>query len=178
MGILDNLKNALGGKKDKSIASETKAPSQVLKENGVDPSKLKFAFGSDGTVTVSGQVAKEADKARIRELLLGMPGIRKVAQELSVATAAASAPVPAESTSAPATKPAAAPGPAAEAGSADAGAAPAANTYTVQPGDTLWKIAKQFYGEGNAYLKIFEANKGLLKDPDHIYPGQELVIPE
>ncbi len=178
MGILDNLKNALGGKKDKSIASETKAPSQVLKENGVDPSKLKFVFGSDGTVTVSGQVVQESDKARIKELLLGMPGIRKVVQELTVATAAASTPAATESPDTPADQAAATPAPASEAGNADAGAAPVSNTYTVQPGDTLWKIAKQFYGDGNAYLKIFEANKGLLKDPDHIYPGQELVIPE
>jgi nucleoid-associated protein YgaU len=41
----------------------------------------------------------------------------------------------------------------------------------------LWKIAKQFYGDGSQYLKIFEANKNILKDPDHIFPGQELVIP-
>lgn len=173
MGILDNLKNALGGKKDKSIASETKAPSQVLKENGVDPSKLKFAFGSDGTVTVSGQVAKEADKPRIRELLLGIPGIRKVVQDLTVA-----APEVVKPAEAIAVEPSPAPGSPETAEEPDSAEAAATSTYTVQPGDTLWKIAKQFYGEGNAYLKIFEANKGLLKDPDHIYPGQELVIPK
>jgi nucleoid-associated protein YgaU len=50
-------------------------------------------------------------------------------------------------------------------------------TYTVQSGDTLSKIAKQFYGNANDYMKIFNANKDKLSDPDKIRPGQELVIP-
>jgi nucleoid-associated protein YgaU len=50
--------------------------------------------------------------------------------------------------------------------------------YTVQPGDTLSKIAKQFYGNANEYMKIFQANTGILKDPNKISPGQELTIPE
>ncbi len=49
--------------------------------------------------------------------------------------------------------------------------------YTVQKGDSLSKIAKQFYGNANKYPAIFEANKPMLKDPDLIYPGQMLVIP-
>jgi nucleoid-associated protein YgaU len=51
------------------------------------------------------------------------------------------------------------------------------NTYTVQPGDSLSKIAKQFYGDSNDYLRIFEANKDKLSDPNKIQIGQELVIP-
>src|SRR6185437_17145251 len=50
-------------------------------------------------------------------------------------------------------------------------------TYTVKPGDSLSKIAKQFYGNASEYNKIFEANRDKLKDPDTIQPGQELVIP-
>jgi nucleoid-associated protein YgaU len=50
-------------------------------------------------------------------------------------------------------------------------------TYTVQSGDTLSKISKQFYGDGNAYMTIFNANKDQLKDPDKIQPGQQLTIP-
>ena len=49
--------------------------------------------------------------------------------------------------------------------------------YSVQSGDTLSKIAKQFYGNANEYNKIFEANRDKLKDPDKIQVGQELVIP-
>jgi nucleoid-associated protein YgaU len=50
-------------------------------------------------------------------------------------------------------------------------------TYTVKQGDTLSKISKQFYGNANDYMRIFNANKDKLKDPDHISVGQELRIP-
>ena len=50
-------------------------------------------------------------------------------------------------------------------------------SYTVQAGDTLGKISKQFYGDSNRYTKIFEANRDQLSDPDKIKPGQVLKIP-
>lgn len=50
-------------------------------------------------------------------------------------------------------------------------------TYTVKSGDTLSKIAKEFYGNANEYHKIFEANQDKLQSPDQIKVGQELVIP-
>lgn len=53
----------------------------------------------------------------------------------------------------------------------------AGQTYTVKSGDTLSKIAKQFYGNASEYNKIFEANRDKLSDPDKIQAGQELVIP-
>jgi len=56
--------------------------------------------------------------------------------------------------------------------------APKVKTYTVAAGDSLSKIAKNFYGNANQYMKIFEANKDKLANPDQIKPGQELVIPE
>jgi nucleoid-associated protein YgaU len=65
-----------------------------------------------------------------------------------------------------------------EASAAAAPAGQAAKTYTVKAGDTLSKIAKQHYGNANSYMKIFEANKGLLKDPDKIQVGQVLNIPD
>ena len=49
--------------------------------------------------------------------------------------------------------------------------------YVVKSGDTLSAIAKEAYGNANAYLKIFEANKPMLSDPNKIYPGQTLRIP-
>ena len=52
-----------------------------------------------------------------------------------------------------------------------------AQYYTVVKGDTLSKIAKEYYGNANAYPKIFEANKPMLSHPDKIYPGQTLRIP-
>ncbi|MEO8187058.1 MAG: peptidoglycan-binding protein LysM [Burkholderiaceae bacterium] len=54
---------------------------------------------------------------------------------------------------------------------------PESKYYTVVKGDTLSKIAKEFYGDANAYQKIFEANKPMLTHPDKIYPGQNLRIP-
>ena len=61
----------------------------------------------------------------------------------------------------------------------DAAAAPASatKTYTVKGGDTLSKIAKEFYGNAGEYNKIFEANTDKLESPDKIKVGQELVIP-
>jgi nucleoid-associated protein YgaU len=54
----------------------------------------------------------------------------------------------------------------------------ATRKYTVQSGDSLSKISKQFYGNANEYMKIFEANRDQLSSPNEIRPGQELVIPE
>lgn len=56
-------------------------------------------------------------------------------------------------------------------------AEPEAQYYTVVRGDTLSKIAKQYYGNANAYMPIFEANRPMLTHPDKIYPGQVLRIP-
>ena len=65
------------------------------------------------------------------------------------------------------------------AGAQQAGAAAGGGlqSYTVQPGDTLSLIAKRIYGDASQYMKIFNANKDKLTDPDKIKPGQELVIP-
>lgn len=49
---------------------------------------------------------------------------------------------------------------------------------TVQPGNTLWAIARDKYGEGPAYVRVFEANRDRIRDPDLIYPGQVFSIPD
>ena len=56
--------------------------------------------------------------------------------------------------------------------------AKAPKVHEVQSGDTLSSIAKQHLGDANAYNRIFEANRPMLSDPDEIYPGQVLIIPE
>ena len=61
--------------------------------------------------------------------------------------------------------------------SAGAAAPAGGGSYTVQKGDTLSKISKQYYGDPNQYNRIFEANRDQLKDPDKIFPGQVLKIP-
>ena len=51
-------------------------------------------------------------------------------------------------------------------------------THTVAKGDSLSKIAKQFYGDAKQWKKIFEANKDTIKNPDLIFPGQVIKIPD
>ena len=63
------------------------------------------------------------------------------------------------------------------AGAAAGGGQQDAQTYIVQPGDTLSKISQRFYGAANQYMKIFEANRDKLTDPNQIKPGQKLTIP-
>lgn len=54
---------------------------------------------------------------------------------------------------------------------------PYAQYHVVNKGETLSKIAEQYYGDKMLYPKIFEANRDLLKDPNKIKPGQKLLIP-
>ena len=57
-------------------------------------------------------------------------------------------------------------------------AATAGENYIVQPGDTLSKISKDVYGDPNQYMRIFNANRDKLQDPDTIQAGQQLLIPK
>jgi nucleoid-associated protein YgaU len=52
-----------------------------------------------------------------------------------------------------------------------------ARTYNVQKGDSLSKIAKQFYGDANQYMRIFDANRDQLDDPNKVQADMELKIP-
>lgn len=65
---------------------------------------------------------------------------------------------------------------------ADKLSAPAEDTgveyYTIESGDTLSALAKKYYGDAMQYTRIFEANRGIISDPDKIYPGQKIRIPK
>ena len=61
---------------------------------------------------------------------------------------------------------------------APAGSATAGRTYTVVSGDSLSKIAKHHYGDAGKWHAIYEANRDKIKNPDLIYPGQVLTIPD
>lgn len=69
------------------------------------------------------------------------------------------------------------PEPQADGDSSAAGSA-GTHTYVVVKGDSLSKIASGQYGDANKWPRIYEANRDLIKDPDLIYPGQQLRIPE
>lgn len=90
----------------------------------------------------------------------GVPVVTATAPTMAPARAAAPAVTPMPP-AAPETPPAAAP-----------------LTITVQPGFTLWRIARENFGDGVLYVKVFEANKAQIRDPDLIYPGQVFTIPD
>lgn len=96
---------------------------------------------------------------------------RRQQQEAAAKPAPAPAPPPAAAAApAPAAKPQAVPVSQPAGGDGE--------TYTVQKGDTLSKIAKHHLGDANAWRKIYEANKAVIGDnPDKIFPGQKLKIP-
>jgi len=74
--------------------------------------------------------------------------------------------------------PAPAPSGATPAATATAAAAPGKVSITVQPGFTLWQIARDTYGDGMLYVRVYDANKTLIGDPDLIYPGQVFAVPQ
>ncbi len=165
MGIFESIKNAFGNKPEQET-TVTVTPSQALRNAGIDPSRLKFSFGT-GTISVSGEINDASDRQRIIDVLTGLPDISVVQDHMTVAV-----PEPAQDEE---------PAPHIEATvveATDSELSESGETYTVQAGDTLWKIAQEVLGDGSKYMKIFEANSELLKDPDHIYPGQELRIPK
>jgi nucleoid-associated protein YgaU len=58
------------------------------------------------------------------------------------------------------------------------GPVPKTGSYTVQSGDTLWKIAEDVWGDGARYTELYEANRDVLEHPDRVRPGQSLRIPQ
>jgi nucleoid-associated protein YgaU len=181
MGFFDSI----FGKDDDDGAEGVKGPSMILREAGIDPSGIKFQFGSDGTITVTGEVADEARRARIEEVLQGVDQIKMVDNQLVIKVpesvlASESGTVTVGGGSGPeisAAEVASEETPPAEEASPEPTEAADSSTYTVQSGDTLWKIAEEAYGSGGEYMKIFEANRDQLDNPDLIRPGQVLKIP-
>jgi nucleoid-associated protein YgaU len=166
MGIFDSIKNAFSTKAE-SEADVTISPSQLLRNAGLDPGALHFGFGT-ASITVSGEIAHENERQKILDILATAPGISTVQDNMSVSMATpavdtveaepeiAERDIPAETAETSAVE----------------------ETYTVESGDTLWKISETHYGDGSKYMQIFEANTDLLDSPDQIFPGQKLVIPK
>ncbi len=124
---------------------------KVLKHEekyGFDLSDVKFSVDGDA-VTVSGKAKNFDEKQRILATAGNVEGIKEVNDELLLKE-----PLKVQIPDVKKT------------------------FYTVKPGDSLSKIAKEVYGDPNKYHHIFEANKPMLSDPDKIYPGQNLYIPQ
>lgn len=157
MGFFDRFKK-------QAPPENVKGPTTVLREAGFDTSNLNCRIGADGSVTVSGTCDSGTTRDGVISALEGMPNVSRVVNEINVGAPEPAAEEPAE--------PAA---PEADAGGEEAG--DEGRTYTVQSGDTLWKISQEMYGNGSKYMKIFEANTPMLENPDKIFPGQVLKIP-
>ena len=159
MGIFDFIKDAgasvFGG--DDDATEPTKPLSQHLRDHGISPDGLKFAFSNE-KVTVSGNVASQELREKIVTIIGNVKGVAAVEDQITVGAAPPAA--------------------GAVVGGAPVGSDWTSRTYTVQSGDTLSKIAREMYGNASKYTKIFEANTPMLKDPDKIYPGQVLRIPK
>jgi nucleoid-associated protein YgaU len=128
----------------------------------IQQSKGRFdgsAQERDGKLYFSGTVKSEADKNEIWNAIKTIPTWRDdVVADIKVVGGGAGAPSATGSAS-------------------SGGVGVATRTYTVKAGDTLSKIAKEHLGNANHYMKIFEANRDQLSDPDKIKPGQVLKIP-
>jgi nucleoid-associated protein YgaU len=165
MGFFDFIADAGASlfKGDEPEPEITKPIAVQIKEAGVNIEHLKVNFRS-GAVTLSGYLPNQEQKEKAvlvagnvkgvssvqDNVILGAPPADVVEQEKQKAKAAEQA-----STTQPSFR-----------------------TYTVKSGDTLGKISKEMYGKASLYNKIFEANTPMLKDADHIYPGQVLKIPD
>jgi len=122
---------------------------------------LQHLHIQDGKLYIQGRAPNEQIKNQLWERIKQVdPGYSDLTADISIDS---SLPVPQQA--------------AAAGGSSASGAGSGGRQYTVQPGDTLSKIAKNFYGNASDYMKIFEANRDQLSDPDKIRAGQSLVIP-
>lgn len=169
MGFFDFLADA-GSKvfgKDEKEAEVTLPVIKHIEKSGVDVSNLKTKF-ANGVVTLSGYVPNQEQKEKAVLTAGNVKGISRVQDNLILGAPPADL---AEAKKAEVEVAKAEEGKAGE-------AAWESKTYTVKSGDTLGKIAKEFYGNASKYPKIFEANKPMLSDPNKIYPGQVLRIPE
>ena len=160
MGLFDfardageTLREKLTGKPDIDARDLVKA----LADHGVTLQDGRVSV-KDDTVTVTGQADTQQERELAVLVLGNTKGVARVDDQITLV----------QKPAAPATQ-----------GQPQTQAAPPAEPrfYTVQSGDSLSKIAKQFYGDSSRYPEIFAANQPMLKDPDKIYPGQALRIP-
>jgi LysM repeat protein len=130
------------------------------------------------TATLSTSAAEPA--ADVAAAAIEEPAVAEPAPEEKVAAAEAAAvaePEPAAAPEEPAPVVAVAETPAEPEPAVVAEAPPSPVTVTVQPGFTLWGIAKDTFGDGVLYVQVFDANRDKIRDPDLIYPGQVFTLP-
>ena len=141
---------------------EEKVNDALEKIRGQFPQSHVSAMVDDKTVTLQGRTPDMATKTAIMAAFNDLVKTDNTINRISVDTAEAQTgrggPAPAQSTAVP-------------------GATPGQRTHEVVSGDTLSAISKKYYGNAGDYMKIFNANRDILNDPDKIRPGQKLKIP-
>ena len=154
MGIIDFVKDA-GASLARKVGLGGPDPEDLKKavtDYGLEVSGLAISVADD-VATIRGEAANRAHKEKAVLIVGNTKGIAQVKDEMTLPP-----PPPAVEVAAPPPE-------------------PEAQFYTVMRGDTLSKIAKNYYGSANKYPVIFEANTPMLEHPDRIYPGQVLRIP-
>ena len=177
MGIFDFMKGA--GEKifQPGDAKREGAIEKHLGGYGGDYSGVRVEVNGD-TAILTGSVGNTAAREKAVLIAGNVDGIDQVDDRLTVTASAAAKPDFSNvSGGVASTEAGIGAGSAGAAHGSAGGEGWQSRTYTVQSGDTLSKIAKEFYGEAGKYHQIFEANQPMLKDPDKIYPGQVLRIP-
>lgn len=174
MGIFDFIKD-LGTDKKAEAAADDKIEASIheaIRKAGLGLKDFQMSLNK-GTAVISGTASSLKDAELARLMVGNHRGVERVNDDALKVVAASPTPLlrpdtgvsAAESAKVSATTPQAKEG-------------IPAKMVTVRSGDTLSKIAKEQLGNANRYPEIFEANKPMLKDPDAIFPGQVLRIPQ
>lgn len=150
--LRDSGRDLFGGRTENAAESIQKEIERAL---GSNISGLGVRF-DNGAVTLQGEAKSLAAKEQAALIAGNVKGVSSVNHDAVRVAGAA---------------------PASTGASAAAPQQQASRFYTIQSGDTLSKIAKEYYGDANAYTRIFEANREVIGDPDKIYPGQQIRIP-
>lgn len=181
MGLFSFIASAgtklFGGKKPSEIPNLADVIGKHVASVGLPAKHLHYWLEGE-TVVASGWVDDKATKEKVVLAVGNVEGVDKVADRIVVGAPpvfkkAEAAPVAAEAVPVEAVPAIVLPSEAEIAAQEEW----TSKSYVVEKGDTLSKIAKEFYGNANKYPVIFEANKPMLSHPDKIYPGQMLRIP-
>ena len=153
MGLLDFLKDAgedlFGGKKGNEADVIRKKIEQELGSN-VDNVGVLY---KDGRVELHGTAKSQAAKEKAALIAGNVKGVNAVDDDGLKVAGQTSAPAVATSSTG------------------------STQYYTIESGDSLSKIAQRFYGDPQKYKELFDANREVIQDPDKIYPGQKIRIP-
>lgn len=162
MSIFDFLK---GVGRDVPTGNEAETIKTAVFSALDDEVKGLHVMYNDGTVMISGEVASFPEKQRAILVAGNIKGVEKVnATNLSVRPVQPMEMPRASIPGVPELMP--------------PGAEPEFEFYTIQPGDSLSKIAGRYYGDVMKWPVLFEANKGVIENADLIYPGQQIRVPK